>query len=304
MTSPRKNRIDIHQHITDRIIAAIEDGAGDFQMPWHRAGVAHTRPTNIKSGKAYRGVNVLVLWVAAEMNNFATGLWGTYRRWQIKGAQVRKGEKASMVVFYKEIDVDEQNPETGETESGTRLFARASCVFNADQVDGYQLPEPEITDPAVAIAEAESFVANTKAIVRHGGTRAFYSQSEDAIQVPPRDIFIGTETSSPTEAYYGVLFHELTHWTGHKRRCDRQFGKRFGDEAYAMEELVAELGAAFLSADIGITPEPRLDHAAYIEHWLKVMKADKKAVFTAASQAAKATDFLVNLQPVETEAAA
>lgn len=294
---------DVHQQITDSIIAAIENDTGPVQMPWHKAGVANARPTNIASGNQYRGVNVLALWVAAEVNDFSSGVWGTYRQWQAKGAQVRKGEKSSTIVFYKELDIEEQNPDTGETEAGTRLFAKASRVFNADQVDGFELPMPEITAPAASVVEAETFVRNTGAAIQHGGQRAYYHPSEDIIQMPPRDIFIGTETSSPTEAYYGVLFHELTHWTGHERRCDRKFGKRFGDDAYAMEELVAELGSAFLSADKGITPEPRDDHAAYIEHWLKVMKADKKAIFTAASQAARATDFLSKLQPATTEAA-
>ena len=114
--------------------------------------------------------------------------------------------------------------------------------------------------------------------------------------MPERERFLGTDTSTPTEAYYGTLLHELTHWTGHKKRCEREFGKRFGDEAYAMEELVAELGSAFLCADIGISPQPRPDHAAYVDHWLKVLKADKKAIFTAASQASKAADFLASLR--------
>ena len=114
--------------------------------------------------------------------------------------------------------------------------------------------------------------------------------------MPERERFLGTDTSTPTEAYYGTLLHELTHWTGHKSRCEREFGKRFGDEAYAMEELVAELGAAFLCADIGISPQPRPDHAAYVDHWLKVLKADKKAIFTAASQATKAADYLAGLR--------
>src|SRR5690606_34161065 len=138
-------------------------------------------------------------------------------------------------------------------------------------------PVPVPINTAKPIEQAEAFVAASKAQVRHGGGRAYYNPNQDFIQMPERERFLGTETSTPTEAYYGTLLHELTHWTGHKKRCEREFGKRFGDEAYAMEELVAELGSAFLCADIGISPQPRPDHAAYVDHWLKVLKADKKA---------------------------
>lgn len=298
-------RIDVYTQVTNTIIAAIEAGAGDWQMPWHRSGEGLNRPVNIDTNNAYRGINVVSLWAAAQGRGFSTGTWGTYRQWQNNGAQVRKGEKASLVVFYKEFDVEETTDD-GETEQGKRLMARASWVFNADQVDGYAAPSlPEPTDPVQALDKAERFIAGTGAIVHHGGSRAFYRPSDDIIQMPERERFLGSETSSATESYYATLLHELTHWTGHDRRCDRQFGKRFGDDAYAMEELVAELGAAFLCADLGVTLTPRPDHAAYIDNWLKVLKADKKAIFTAASQAAKATDFLTGLQPADiTEAAA
>jgi len=290
-------RKDIHQQVTDSIIAAIEAGAGTWQMPWHRSGEGLNRPVNIDTHKRYRGINILNLWVAAEHRGYSNGLWGTYRQWQNRGCQVRKGEKGAMVVFYKELEFDTENPETGDAETEKRLMARASTVFNAQQVDGYEpepLPEPE--NPVSPIQQAEAFVAATEAEIRHGGNRAYYSRGTDHIQMPERERFLGTETSSPTEAYYGTLLHELTHWTGHEKRCQRQFGKRFGDKAYAMEELVAELGAAFLCADLGITQAPRADHAAYIDSWLQVLKADKKAIFTAASQASKAADFLADTQ--------
>jgi len=297
-------RIDVYTQVTDTIIAAIEAGAGDWQMPWHRSGEGLNRPVNIDTHNAYRGINVVSLWASAQARGFGTGTWGTYRQWQNNGAQVRKGEKASLVVFYKEFDVEETTGD-GETEHGKRLMARASWVFNADQVDGYTAPSlPEPKDPVLTLDKAERFIAGTGAVVRHGGSRAFYRPSDDIIQMPERERFLGSETSSATESYYATLLHELTHWTGHDRRCDRQFGKRFGDDAYAMEELVAELGAAFLCADLGVTLTPRPDHAAYIDNWLKVLKADKKAIFTAASQAAKATDYLGGLQSAGAEEAA
>lgn len=291
-----EKKLDVHQAITDQIVTAIEAGAGDWQMPWHRTGEGLNRPVNIDTGNHYRGVNVIALWATAQMRGFSTGTWGTYRQWQNRECQVRKGEKASLIVFYKELDCSRATEE-GETIADTVLFARASWVFNADQVDGYQTPIAEpAAQPVEPVDAAETFIRSSGADIRHGGARAYYRPSEDFIQMPERERFVGSATSSPTESYYATLLHELTHWTGHDKRCDRAFGDRFGKDAYAMEELVAELGAAFLCTDIGIAPELRPDHAQYIEHWLNVMKADKKAIFTAASQAAKATDYLAKLQ--------
>ena len=291
---------DVYTQVTDTIISAIEAGAGQWDMPWHRHGVTHTRPMNALTGKRYRGVNVLALWAAAEARGFTTGLWGTYRQWQEKGAQVRKGEKSSLVVFFKELAVDETNPETGETERGRRLIAKASYVFNANQVDGFVASEPAApANPAEVLSQVEAYVAATGARVAFGGEGAFYRPLTDTIHMPDRTRFVGSATSSATEGLYSTLLHELTHWTGIKTRCDREFGKRFGDDAYAMEDLVAELGAAFLCADLGIANTPRPDHAAYISHWLTVLKADKKAIFTAASKASQAVDYLDGLQPAD-----
>lgn len=299
-----RERFDVHQHVTDQIIAAMEDGAGSWQMPWHRSGHAITRPKNIASGNAYRGINILSLWIAAEAKAYPHGLWGTYKQWQDRGAQVRKGEKSTVVVFYKELEVSrEEAPE--ETE--TRLFARASRVFNVEQVDGFTLPagdEAPTEDRIEPVDAAEAFTAGTGARITIGGDRACYRPAEDRITMPDRARFTGSATSSPTEAWYGTLLHELTHWSGAKHRLDRNLSSRFGDEAYAMEELVAELGAAFLCADLGIAATPRPDHAAYLAGWLKVLKADKKAVFTAASQASRAADYLAGLAEADTSRAA
>ncbi len=296
------NRTDVYQQVTDTIIAAIENGAGQWQMPWHRAGSGLNRPVNIDTGNHYRGVNIVALWAASEVRGFSSGTWGTYRQWQNMACQVRKGEKSSLVVFYKEFEIEGENDD-GEVVNGKRLFARASRVFNTDQVDGYEVDLPEPKDPVEIDENAESFVRSTGADIRHGGTRAFYRPGDDFIQLPDRERFVGSDSSSATEAYYGTLLHELTHWTGPLKRCDRQFGKRFGDGAYAAEELVAELGSAFLCAALGITATPRDDHAAYIDHWLRIMKGDKKAIFTAACKASQAVDYLDGLQET-TEAAA
>jgi antirestriction protein ArdC len=172
-------------------------------------------------------------------------------------------------------------------------MARASYVFNAAQVDGYQ---PDATAPEAApidpIAEADRLVAATGATIRIGGEEAYFAPKADYIAMPSQSRFTGTATSSATEGWYSTLLHELTHWSGHESRLAREFGKRFGDDAYAMEELVAELGAAFLCGDLGITVEPRPDHADYIGHWLRILKGDRKAIFTAASAANKAAEYL------------
>jgi predicted DNA-binding WGR domain protein len=163
---------------------------------------------------------------------------------------------------------------------------------------GYQPPVIDAPPATVItpIEQAEALVRATGASINHGGGRAFYRSSTDSIQLPPREAFIGSPTSSPAEAYYSTIFHELTHWTSEPTRCNRELGKRFGDNAYAIEELVAELGAAFLCAELGITDEPRADHAQYLATWLSVLKADKKAIFTAASKASEAAAFLAAFQ--------
>jgi antirestriction protein ArdC len=292
-------RFDIHQHITDKIVNAIERGAGEFRLPWHGSAGGFMRPVNVASKKAYRGVNVVALWAYAEEFGYSSGVWGTYKQWAEAGAQVRQGEKAAFVVFYKELAVA-ADPETGDAETATRLFARATPVFAAEQVDGFTpstIAAPPIT-VTTPIEQAEAFVAATGATIHHGGGRAYYRPSTDSIHLPPREAFIGTKIT-PAESYLSTLCHELCHWTSHESRCHRQLGKRFGDQAYAMEELVAELGAAFLCADLQITDDPRVDHAQYLASWLAVLKADKKAIFTAASKASEAAAFLAALQPYQ-----
>jgi antirestriction protein ArdC len=294
MSAPTK--LDIHQEITNRIVTAIET-AGEFQMPWTRnTGGSFARPVNIASKKPYNGVNILSLWVSAQAQEFPSHLWGTYRQWQDQNCQVRKGEKASLIVFYKTLDITETDDATGASVPGERLMARASWVFNAAQVDGYtlplpaELPEGPLFDP---LARAEAFASATGARIEELGDRACYIPSQDLVRMPERNRFTGSATSSAGEAFYSTLCHELVHWSGAKHRLNRDLANRFGSEAYAMEELVAELGAAFLCGDLGITPEPRADHASYIKNWLAVLKGDKKAVFTAASKASEAANWLM-----------
>lgn len=291
MNQTQDQRGDVYTQITNKIIQAIEAGAAKFEMPWHRATTANARPTNAVTNRNYNGVNILALWASGQIGGFSTNIWASYKQWQEIGAQVRKGEKGSMVVFYKELETTDAS-EQGEERERSIWMAKPSIVFNASQVDGYELPETPQADQTEVIEEAEAFVNATGAAVHHGGCRAFYRPSTDSIHMPDRTLFVGTKSSTPTEAYYSTLFHELTHWTGAESRLNREMGKRFGDQAYAAEELVAELGAAFLCADLRITPEPREDHASYIDHWLELLKSDKRAIFHAAARASEAANFL------------
>ncbi|WP_342760628.1 zincin-like metallopeptidase domain-containing protein [Bradyrhizobium sp. CSA207] len=183
-----------------------------------------------------------------------------------------------------------RSTEEGGDERKSRLFARATPVFNADQVDG--LNEGPVATPVQELQDVDGFIARTEAKIVHSGNRACFIPKLDEIHMPPREAFTGSASSTPSEAYYSTLLHELTHWTALPHRCDRDLSGRFGTEAYAMEELVAELGAAFLCAELGIAVEPRADHAQYLAHWLNVLKADKRAIFTAASKAGEAVSFL------------
>lgn len=287
----------IHQTITDSIVMAIENGqAGDWQMPWHQ-GASITRPSNVETGRRYSGINIVALWAASQNLGFSSGTWGTFRQWKNAGANVQKGAKASFVVFSKSIAVDDDKaaPEAApdETMSRPRFLAKATPVFNADQIDGWSAAVTESKSPAEIDERADALVQATSARVEHGGSRACYVPSLDLIRMPDRKAFNWTATSSATEAYYSTLFHELVHWTAPTHRCGRDMSGRFGSNAYAVEELVAELGAAFLCADIGISASPRVDHADYIASWLKCLKADNRAIFKAAAQASKAAAFVL-----------
>ncbi len=283
---------DVHQHVTNHIIAAIEAGAGDWRMPWHRSSTsygAQSRPVNVASGKAYQGINTVCLWATAMANGYASQTWGTYKQWQDQGAQVRRGEKASPVVFYKQFEA--RDPDDDE-KTRTMRVARLYWAFAAEQVDGAHIQEPEPMPAFQRNERAERFMTGTGATIRHGGDRAYYSPAGDYVQLPDRERFTGTDTSTPEEAYYSTGLHELTHWTGAPGRLDRDKAKQFGDGAYAFEELVAELGAAFLCADLEISNEPRADHAQYLAHWLEILKADKRAIFKASALAQKAATYL------------
>lgn len=291
-----ETRADIYETVTSAIVARIE--AGDV-LPWHqpwKAGHAAgpvSRPLR-HNGQPYSGINVLWLWLAAEAHGYACPLWLTYRQAQEIGGNVRKGERSTQVVYASTFEKKETAAD-GTTSKRRIPFLKTYAVFNAEQCDGLPghftatVPPPAgHVDPLPAVLD---FARNTGADIREGGARACYVPADDFIRMPAAATF-----ESP-EAHAGTLAHELAHWTGHGSRLARDLSGRFGQEAYAAEELIAELAAAFLAADIGFEAQPRDDHAAYLGSWLKVMKADKRAIFTAASAASRAAAYLHSLQP-------
>lgn len=294
---------DVYETVTAKIIADLEKGELSWVKPWSSGNMEGriVRPLR-HNGVPYSGINVLMLWGAAIEGGFSSPYWMTFKQAQELGAHVKKGEKGSLVVYANSITRSEEG-EDGSEEERTIPFMKGYTVFNVAQIDGlpeqYHVRPVSVLDPVERIAHADAFFTATGADIRHGGNSAHYNVGSDHVQMPVFESF-----RSP-ESYYATLAHELTHWTKHTTRLDRDFGrKRWGDEAYAREELVAELGAAFLCADLGLTPEPGMDHAAYIQSWLKVLKEDKRSIFAAASHAQRAADYLHGLQPKQEEGAA
>lgn len=291
-------RADLYQRVTDSIIRDLEQGARPWTKPWATTAPAAMRPLR-HDGTPYRGVNRLILWSEASDRGFMSSTWMTYRQAQALGAQVRKGEHGTPIVFVKPIERRDEAANAGQDSTRTIPLLRSYTVFNTEQIDS--LPEryaeassaqPDPETISGRVDRADSFVAAIGATILHQGNRACYIPSVDRIEMPAYRQFQDTATSSAAEGYYATLLHELVHWTSPAHRCDRDLGKRFLDHAYAREELVAEIGAAFLCADLGIALAPRPDHAAYLASWLDVLKSDKRAIFTAAALAQKATDWL------------
>ena len=294
-----KNRTDIYTSVTDRIVDALERGVHPWVQPWANQTTGRVSRPLRHNGVPYRGVNVLLLWAEATDKGLTSPYWLTYRQaLELKG-HVRKGETGSVVVYSKQLTktvVDE----AGEAVEEARSLLRSYVVFNVDQIDGLPVdyyPKPmECNNSVARIQAADDFFTNTGAVIFQYGDEACYIPTLDRIHIPRLESF------KDAESFYSTLAHECTHWTMHPSRLDRSFGsKRWGDEGYAVEELVADCGAAFLCADLTLACEPREDHAPYLAHWLKVLKADRHAIFSAASHAQRACDFLHALQPKASE---
>ena len=283
---------DIYQTVTDSIIAMLEAGVKPW-APGHNAKdcglpVIPTRA----NGQAYRGINVALLWGAAEMKGYRHQTWMTFNQAKELGGCVRKGEKATPVVYWGTFKAQADDTDEGGEDGKARMFAKGYSVFNIEQIDGlparfYDAPAPVSTADRIKVADAWAVASG--ADIRHGGSQAYFSPKGDYVQLPPFEAYF------EPERYYSTLAHELTHWTGHESRLAREFGRRFGDQAYAFEELVAELGAAFACARLDIENGTREDHASYLASWLKVLRQDKRAIFTAASKAQAACDYLFDL---------
>lgn len=285
---------DIYERVTNSIIEALERGTPPWVRPWSAA--ADPVPINATSHRPYRGVNFLTLQLQAAMQGYPRNIWLTYRQATDLGAQVRKGEHGMRIVYWRLRKVDaraETQPWPDEQEVNERIvpLLRTYVVFNVAQVD--RLPPRLLPAPAPVEwepeAAAEEILIRSQADLRFGGAIACYRPSDDVILLPERGAF------ADSASYYGTCLHELVHWSGHKSRLNRDLSGRFGDESYAMEELVAEIGAAFLCASCRI--DGQLRHASYIDSWLKVLKADKRAVFVASTKAQNAADFL--LPPID-----
>jgi antirestriction protein ArdC len=285
----------IHAEITATIVAELEQGTAPWVKPWKNGLSGACMPLNAATSRPYRGVNVLSLWAATARGGYPLPRWLTFRQALALGGHVRKGEKGTPIVLVKQMRASEdRNDHSDDDDQGAvrrhGTFLRYFWVFNVAQVEGLP-PDLHALPPAEPEgkrqARAEAFLTAIGADVRHGGDRACYMPSLDCILLPPFAAFEGPGH------YYATRLHETGHWSGHPSRLGRDLSGRFGSRAYAAEELVAELTAAFLCAELGI--EGRLRHAEYIGNWLELLRADSRAVFAAASKASEAADFLRSL---------
>ena len=294
---PTQQRSDLYSRITDKIIAELEQGVRPWMQPWTTtdAGDRITRPLR-HNGQPYSGINVLILWSEAIARGFTSPSWMTFRQALELGAAVRKGETGTTVVFASSFLRAETN-EVGEAVEHDIPFLKAYTVFNTEQITGLDARFRQVTpgsDPINRIGDADRFFANTGALIRHGGSSAYYAPARDHIQMPAFAAF------RDAQSYVAILSHELTHWTAAPHRLDRDLSRYAKDNSErAREELIAELGSCFLCADLGIVPElePRPDHASYLAAWLKVLSSDTRAIFTAAGHAQRAVSYLHHLQP-------
>ncbi len=289
-------KADVYTRITDQIVAELENGTRPWHKPWDAAHVAGpvSRPLRA-NGQPYSGINVVMLWATAMMRGYSAPIWMTFKQAKALNAHVRKGEAGTLVVYASTYTKKETDDATGEEVERDIPFMKGYTVFNVEQIDGlpahYHATTAPVLNDQERIEQAEGFFATLGADVRYGGSSAHYVPSQDYIQMPPFERF------KSAVAFYGTLGHETVHWTRHETRLDRDMGrKRFGDQGYAMEELVAEIGAAFLCADLQLEPQIREDHAPYIAGWLKTLKDDKRAIFSAAAHAQRAVDYLHGLQ--------
>ena len=271
---------ELYESVTARIIAALESGAAPWIRPWKSDGTGGALPHNATTGRAYHGINTILLWGASCA--YGSNGWLTFKQCQARGGHVRAGEKGTQIVFWKFFESKEKDDD-GKARKIPML--RTYYVFNIAQCDDLQLASRPRAEP-IGPTELDAAIALIGADIRYGGDAACFSPAGDFIAVPNREAF------KSLAHYHATLLHELTHWSGHKARLDRDLSGRFGNAAYAAEELIAEIGSAFLCASLG-QPLEQLQHADYVASWIKVLKDDSRAIFTAAKAAQTAADYLL-----------
>ncbi len=283
---------DVAAEITNLIIRKLEEGVPPWSRPWRSEG-GGSRPLR-HCGTPYTGINTFYLWAIADAQGYRSRYWMTFRQAEALGGHVRRGEQGSLSVYYSSFKKTESNPVTGAEKERSIRFLRHYIVFNADQIDGLppyfypSMQEPAPIDASVHQDAIDRFFAAIPADVRHGGDRAYFSPTFDYIQMPP------TRTFRTMDHYASVRGHETTHWSGSASRLARTFGKRFGDNAYSFEELVAEIGSGLVCAHLGLPNELHDSHASYVGHWLGILKGDKTAIIHAASKAEQAFNYLLS----------
>jgi antirestriction protein ArdC len=284
-----------YERITAAIQSMLEGDVPAWRQPWRtlRASGAATMPRNAITGHSYRGVNTCILWSRQDCDM----RYLTYRQATQHGGHVRKGEHGTQICFWQKRAYTKRG-ENGEDETRNGLLMKIYTVFHVGQCEGLKLPEARKVEAQPVPGAMDDVYAALDARVDHGGDRACYIPSLDRIAMPHPEAF------TSLDAYSATALHEISHWTGHESRCKREFGKRFGDQAYAAEELVAEIGSAFLCATLGINSALE-HHVSYVQHWKKLLASDPRAVITAASKAQAAADYvLAKVSPAEASAVA
>ena len=274
----------VYQSVTDSIISELEKGAIPWVKPWRADSTADR---NILSNKPYQGINRLILGMSSMIKNYDAPIWGSFQQFQQLGYNIKKGEKGTQIVFYKPVSTQKELPD-GTIENNGYSVLKAYWIFNIAQTDApITKIAPEDLKPFNTISECENTISKSGAIIQHGGDGAFFVPSLDKINLPNKTAF------NSESDYYATAFHELVHWSGAKHRLDRDLSGKYGNPSYAFEELIAEIGAAYLCADHRLQGELR--HAGYIQSWLKALRDDNKAIFKAAAYAQKAADYITAL---------
>jgi antirestriction protein ArdC len=285
-----ESRVSLYEEVTDRIVHELESGTVPWVKPWASSGVALGLPRSAATRRNYSGINILILWNAVIKRGFASQEWLTFRQALSIGGHVRKGEHGTVICYADSfVPKGERERARKQGEDPAAIpFLKRFTVFNIEQCEGlppYVTPAPRILSEIELSPHAEVVISATGAKIVTGHGEAFYPRGEDIILLPSREAHVSTAD------FYCTAFHELGHWTAHPSRLARDLQHRFGSEAYAREELIAELASAFLCAQFSIVPQVR--HTDYIANWLQILKSDSRAIFHAASQASKASDFIL-----------